>query len=156
MGQDIPLSEFNEVSQALAEATRNVTQETRAGSQDKEVLRRGVNVTVLSRNHELQHFWGDGGAKQKLISSGADSVEMEMATVAGIGHIHGLPTGGLLRISDLPYNGDPKLPGMGKISWKGAVEHTRIMIGAIDKMREDGDVWTTRKPVREAMGVAFG
>ncbi|MHA6333336.1 AMP nucleosidase [Qipengyuania sp. CAU 1752] len=137
---EIPLPAIAEVQQALIGSAVEVSGET--GADLKKRMRTGTVVTTDDRNWELRYTT----SARRLSLSRAVGIDMESATIAAQGYRFRVPYGTLLCVSDKPLHGEIKLPGQANKFYEEAIAaHLQIGIGAIDKMRKEGQRLHSRK-----------
>ncbi|NNC60315.1 MAG: AMP nucleosidase [Erythrobacter sp.] len=137
---EIPLPAIAEVQQALIGSAVEVSGET--GADLKKRMRTGTVVTTDDRNWELRYTT----SARRLSLSRAVGIDMESATIAAQGYRFRVPYGTLLCVSDKPLHGEIKLPGQANKFYEEAIAaHLQIGVGAIDKMRKEGQRLHSRK-----------
>ncbi len=147
----VPVPALAEVQRALEGAVANVT--GLAGYDLKSVMRTGTVVTTGNRNWEISGY-------QKLVErfcqSRAIALDMESAVIAANGFRFRVPYGTLLCVSDRPFHGEIKLPGMATDFYQRQVDqHLTIGLRAIDALRESGHETLHSRKLRSFAEVAF-
>lgn len=147
----IPIPPLAEIQQALEVAVSDVV--GLEGYDRKKVMRTGTVATIDDRNWELQP-----SAKNTLMlsQSRAIALDMESATIAANGYRFRVPYGTLLCVSDKPFHGQLKLPGMADSFYRQRVEqHLEIGLMTMSILRNMGTDKLHSRKLRSFNEVAF-
>jgi len=128
----VPIPALAEIQQALEQAVSEVT--GKKGFDLKSIMRTGTVATTADRNWELKSSVREN---RRLSQSRAVAMDMESGTIAANGFKFRVPYGTLLCVSDKPYHGQLKLPGMANAFYRERVEqHLRIGILTMTLLRD--------------------
>ena len=128
----VPIPALAEIQQALEQAVSEVT--GKKGFDLKTIMRTGTVATTADRNWELKSSVREN---RRLSQSRAIAMDMESGTIAANGFKFRVPYGTLLCVSDKPYHGQLKLPGMANTFYRERVEqHLRIGILTMTLLRD--------------------
>jgi AMP nucleosidase len=147
----IPIPPLAEIQQALETAVSEVI--GLKGYDRKKVMRTGTVATIDDRNWELQ----PAAANNLMLSqSRAIALDMESATIAANGFRFRVPYGTLLCVSDKPFHGQLKLPGMADSFYRERVnQHLQIGLLAMSTLRNMGPDRLHSRKLRSFNEVAF-
>jgi AMP nucleosidase len=127
----IPIPPLAEVQMALQQAVGQCTGVS--GYDLKKLMRTGSVVTTSNRNWELEDTQASA---HRFSRSRAIAVDMESATIAANGFRFRVPYGTLLCVSDRPFHGELKLPGMADRFYREQVnQHLEIGLRSFDYLR---------------------
>jgi AMP nucleosidase len=128
----IPIPPLAEVQLALQQAVAECTGVS--GYDLKEIMRTGTVVTTSNRNWELEDTQASA---HRFSRSRAIAVDMESATIAANGFRFRVPYGTLLCVSDRPFHGELKLPGMANQFYRERVnQHLKIGLCSFKHLRK--------------------
>ncbi|MDX9689399.1 MAG: AMP nucleosidase [Proteobacteria bacterium] len=147
----VPIPALAEVQQALEKAVSDVT--GASGYDLKSVMRTGTVVSTDNRNWEIS---GYRYILERFSQSRAIALDMESAVIAANGFRFRVPYGTLLCVSDRPFHGEIKLPGMASNFYRNQVnQHLAIGLKAIDYLRDNGHESLHSRKLRSFTEVAF-
>lgn len=148
---EIPIPALAEIQLALEMAVSDVI--GLEGYDRKKVMRTGTVATIDDRNWELQPSYMNNIT---LSQSRAIALDMESATIAANGFRFRVPYGTLLCVSDKPFHGQLKLPGMADTFYRERVEqHLQIGLLAMRILRNIGPARLHSRKLRSFNEVAF-
>ena len=128
----IPVPALAEVQVALEKAVAQVTGEE--GYDLKKIMRTGTVATTDDRNWELRPSIRQN---LRLSQSRAIAMDMESGTISANGFRFRVPYGTLLCVSDKPFHGQLKLPGMADNFYRERVEqHLKVGLLAMTMLRD--------------------
>lgn len=147
----VPIPPLAEIQMALEQAVSEII--GLEGYERKKLMRTGTVATIDDRNWELQPAVNNN---LTLSQSRAIALDMESATIAANGFRFRVPYGTLLCVSDKPFHGQLKLPGMADSFYRERVEqHLKIGLRAMDILREIGAERLHSRKLRSFNEVAF-
>ncbi len=147
----VPIPALAEIQRALETAVADVTGFSGYGL--KSVMRTGTVVSTDNRNWEISGFTN---LVKRFAQSRAIALDMESAVIAANGFRFRVPYGTLLCVSDRPFHGEIKLPGMANSFYRQQVDqHLQIGLRAIELLRANGLETLHSRKLRSFFETAF-